>query len=223
MRRLGIRTLRGPDRPRRPARGRRARSSTGRRAASTSRTCSPMPDGARGHAAPARAPAGLAAAGRARLEADRGGQATRSTTASRSPASSAIRNVNRTVGGLLSSAVTEVHGADGPAAGDDPLHAARLGRAVVRRLAGAGRRADADRRRQRLHRQGPVRRRARRAPARRRDVRGRGERGRSATPCSTARPPAARSSAGSRASASRCATRAPARSSRASATTAAST
>ena len=112
---------------------------------------------------------------------------------------------------------------DGPAAGDDPLHAARLGRAVVRRLAGAGRRADADRRRQRLHRQGPVRRRARRAPARRRRVRRRGERDRSATPCSTARPRAGRSSAGWRASASRCATRAPARSSRASATTAAST
>ena len=121
------------------------------------------------------------------------------------------------------SAVTKVHGAAGPAAGDDPLHAARLGRAVVRRLAGAGRRADADRRRQRLHRQGPVRRRARRAPARRRDVRRRGERRSSATPCSTARPPAARSSAGSRASASRCATRARAPSSRASATTAAST
>ena len=87
-----------------------------------------------------------------------------------------IRNVNRTVGGLLSSAVTEVHGADGLRAGDDPLHAARLGRAVVRRLARARRGADADRRRQRLHGQGPVRRRARRPPARRRRLRGRGER-----------------------------------------------
>ena len=40
MARLGIAALRRPRRPRRPARGRRRRSSTGRRAASTSRTCS---------------------------------------------------------------------------------------------------------------------------------------------------------------------------------------
>ncbi len=88
----------------------------------------------------------------------------------------AIRNVNRTVGGLLSSAVTKVHGAAGLPPGTDPVHAARLGRAVVRRLARPGRRADADRRRQRLHGQGPVRRRAVRAPAREGGVRGRGER-----------------------------------------------
>ena len=36
---LGVRTARRADRPHRPARGRRARSTTGRRAASTSRTC----------------------------------------------------------------------------------------------------------------------------------------------------------------------------------------
>ena len=87
-----------------------------------------------------------------------------------------VRNVNRTVGGLLSSAVTKVHGAAGLPPRHDPLHAARQRRAVVRRVAGARRRADPVRRRQRLHRQGPVRRRADRAPARGRDVQGRGER-----------------------------------------------
>ena len=46
---LGLRSLRGADRPRRPARAPTTRSSTGRRAASTSRTCSrasTLPDGA---------------------------------------------------------------------------------------------------------------------------------------------------------------------------------
>ena len=40
-----------------------------------------------------------------------------------------IRNVHRCVGGILSSAVTEVHGAEGLPPETDPLHAARLGRA----------------------------------------------------------------------------------------------
>ena len=109
------------------------------------------------------------------------------------------------------------------AAGDHPLHAARLGRAVVRRVAGAGRRARPDRRRERLHRQGPVGRRRvrpaaggrRRSPPRRTSS--------SATRCSTAPRAAGRSSAASPASASRCATRARRPSWRASATTVAST
>ena len=64
----------------------------------------------------------------------------------------------------------------GPAARDDPVHAARQRRPVVRRVARAGRGADADRRRERLHRQGPVRWRAHRHAARGLAVRGRGER-----------------------------------------------
>ena len=66
----------------------------------------------------------------------------------------------------------------GPAAGDDPLHAARLRRPVVRRVARARRRADARRRRERLRRQGPVRRRARAAAAGGRRLPRRGERDR---------------------------------------------
>ena len=77
-----------------------------------------------------------------------------------------VRNVNRTVGAMLSHAVTKAHGAAGLPAGNDPVHAARLGRAVVRRLARAGDRADARRRRERLRRQGPLGRRPRRAAAR---------------------------------------------------------
>jgi hypothetical protein len=49
-----------------------------------------------------------------------------------------VRNVNRTVGGLLVALGHAGPRRRRPAAGDDPLHAARLGRPVVRRLAGAG-------------------------------------------------------------------------------------
>ncbi len=87
-----------------------------------------------------------------------------------------VRNVNRTVGGLLSSAVTKVHGAAGLPPRTIRFTLRGCGRAVVRRVAGARRRADPVRRRQRLHRQGPLRRRADRPPARGRDVQGRGER-----------------------------------------------
>ena len=99
----------------------------------------------------------------------------------------AVRNVNRTVGGMLSHWVAKVRGAAGLPPETIRFDAARLRRPVVRRLAGAGHRADADRRRQRLHGQGPVRRRRHRPPARRADLRRRGERRSSATPCSTAR------------------------------------
>ena len=84
---------------------------------------------------------------------------------------------NRTVGGLLSHAVT-VATARGAARRDDPVRAARLGRPVVRRVARARRRADAQRRRERLRRQGPLGRHDRDPAARGRDVRGRGERDR---------------------------------------------
>ena len=134
-----------------------------------------------------------------------------------------VRNVNRTVGGLLSSAVTKVHGAAGLPPGTIRFTLRGSRRPVVRRLARARRRADADRRRQRLHRQGPVRRRADRAPARGRDLQGRGERRHRQHRALRRDVAAARSSAGSPASASPCATPAPPPSSRASATTAAST
>ena len=82
MARLGIARFEDLDRPRRPARGRRRRSSTGRRAASTSRTScrADAPTGAplrRTHAqdSPLR--------GRARLGADRGSRGRRSTTGRR--------------------------------------------------------------------------------------------------------------------------------------------
>ena len=79
-----------------------------------------------------------------------------------------VRNVNRTVGGLLSHRGDEGARRGGAAAGDDPLHAARLRRPVLRRVARARDRAHARRRRERLRRQGALRRRARRAAARRR-------------------------------------------------------
>ena len=54
MRRLGIRTLRGPRSAASTCSRPTTRSTTGRRAASTSRTCSTMPDVPDGHAAAAR-------------------------------------------------------------------------------------------------------------------------------------------------------------------------
>ena len=120
----------------------------------------------------------LAAAGRARLAADRA----RAPGDRRGDAGDAarleIRNVNRTVGGLLSHEVTKRHGRGRPAAGHDPLHAARLGGPVVRRLARTGDRADALRRHERLRRQGALRRDDRRAAAGGRDLRRRGQRDR---------------------------------------------
>ena len=113
----------------------------------------------------------------------------------------------------------------GPARGLDRRRLRGLGRPELRRLAGARGDVHAARRRQRLRRQGALRRCLRGTSPRGhgRALQGRAERDRRATPCSTARPPAGPSSAASPASASPCATRAPGRSSRASATTAAST
>ena len=136
-----------------------------RRAASTSRRSShgPEADG------PRRRTEGAAAGARrrARLAADRGGtrrdrrrRADRGRVRDREPQPHGRR-----------AALERGHARarrGGPARRDDPLHAARLGRAVVRRVARAGHRADARRRRERLRRQGPLRRRARAAPARRR-------------------------------------------------------
>ena len=105
----------------------------------------------------ARPRAGLAARGRARLAADRGGRAgARARRAGR--AAFPIRNVNRTVGGLLSHEVTKAHGRPGCRDGTIRVALHRLGGPVVRRLARARHRADARGRRERLRRQGAVRR-----------------------------------------------------------------
>ena len=135
----------------------------------------------------------------------------------------AIRNVNRTVGTMLGHEVTKRYRGDGPARRHDRHHADRLGRAVVRRVRAARGDPAARGRRQRLRRQGPLRRPAR-GPARPgRDVRrGRADHRRQhdrlrrhVGPDLPERP--------RRASGSASATRAPRPSSRASATTGAST
>ena len=64
--------VRGPDRPRRPARRPTRRSTTGRRAASTSRTCCTMPELPGGATLRRARSQDSPLAGRARLEADRG-------------------------------------------------------------------------------------------------------------------------------------------------------
>ena len=86
-----------------------------------------------------------------------------------------ISNRDRTVGGMLSGEIVR-RGTRRPTSRDLP----RLGGAELRRLAGAGRRADRARRRQRLRGQGPLRRRDRgaarsRRPRRRRRGRDRRE------------------------------------------------
>ena len=113
----------------------------------------------------------------------------------------------------------------GPAGGLDRRRLRGLGRPELRRLAGAGGDVHAARRRQRLRRQGALRRRVRGAPARGhgRALQGRGERDRRQHGALRRDRRAGRSSAAWPASASPCATPARARSSRASAITAAST
>ena len=78
-----------------------------------------------------------------------------------------VRNVNRCVGGILSSHIARAHGAEGLPEDSVARDPARLGRPDLRRLAGPGRDLHAARRRQRLHGQGPVRRRRGGAAARR--------------------------------------------------------
>ena len=133
--------------------------------------------GAARRAAPPRAPAGVAAAGRARLGPDRG-RARRD----RPPQADhgAVRGAQRQPHGRRAALALGREGARRrrAAAGDDPLRPARVGRPVVRRVAGAGHRAVAGRRRERLLRQGAVRRRALGAAARRGRLRRRGERDR---------------------------------------------
>ncbi len=166
--------LRGSRRARRPPRGRRGGLALeGARRGPHARAV--LAPGHRRCPAPALASAGLAASGRAGLDADRGRQGRdRPSHADHRHLRRAQRQPHRRRAALE-------RGDPGPRrrrapARDDPLRAARLGRAVVRRLARARRRARAVRRRQRLHGQGPLRRRAVGAPAGRLDLQGRGER-----------------------------------------------
>ena len=69
-----------------------------------------------------------------------------------------VRNVNRTVGGILSGEIARRHGAERPARGHDRDLVHRLGRPELRRLARPRGDVLAARRDQRLRRQGPVRR-----------------------------------------------------------------
>ena len=85
-----------------------------------------------------------------------------------------VRNVNRTVGTMLGYEVTRRWGGEGLPAGHDRRPVPRFGWPVVRRLPAAGGHPAAGRGRQRLPRQGPVRRPADRGPRPGRPVRGRG-------------------------------------------------
>ena len=131
------------------------------------------------------------------------------TTARRCALELAVRNEHRSVGAMLGGEVVRRYGGDGLPDDTIDVHPARHGRPVVRRVRAARRDPAAARRRQRLRRQGPVRRAADRAPGRARAVRRRGARSSPATPSCTARPAARCSCAAGSASGSRCATPAP--------------
>ena len=178
MAELGIAPLRRSDRPRRPARGRRGgRPLEGARdrPLEPARMAPDVPAGTplrRTRAQDSPLPGALdwelielAEAGDRGRHAGRAPSCRSGTSTARSAACSRTRS-------------RVARGAEGLPRRDDPLHAARLGGPVVRRVARAGRRADALRRRERLHRQGPLRRHDRDPAARGRDVRGRGERDR---------------------------------------------
>ncbi len=87
----------------------------------------------------------------------------RSSAASRSRSSVPIRNVNRTVGTMLGSELTRRYGGEGLPDDTIDRHLPRLGRPELRRVRAAGHHAAPRGRRQRLLRQGPVGRHARRA------------------------------------------------------------
>ena len=168
--------LRGPDRADRAApvraRGRPLEGARGRPLAAARRARR-----AAGRPAAPRPAADLAAPRRAGLGPDRGGaRGDRPSQAGHR----AVRGAQRQPHGRRAALALDRQGPRraGPAAGDDPLRPRGLGRAVVRRVARAGRRALADRRRERLRGQGAVGRRALRPAAGVRDVRGRGERDR---------------------------------------------
>ncbi len=133
----------------------------------------PPPAGsAGGHAAATPAAAAVGARRRARLEPDQGRRAgARASRAGRARDAGAQRQPLRRRPAVEPDRTAPRR--RGPARGHGEGRAARLRRAELRRLAGTGRDVHAARRRQRLHRQGPVRRHRRRDAARRRDVRAR--------------------------------------------------
>ena len=138
-------------------------------------------------------------------------------------ASLPIRNVNRVVGTITGSEMTRKYGRGRVARRHHQAALHGLGGAELRRVRAARHDADAGRRRERLRRQGAVGRQADRLSRRARRRSSPRRTSSSATSRSTARPAARRSCAASRASGSASATAAPAPSSRAWATTAAST
>ena len=75
-----------------------------------------------------------------------------------------IRNVDRTVGAMLSGEIARKYGGAGSACRDHSLHIQRLGRTKLRRVSGAWRDARTRRRYQRLRRQGTLGRQADRVP-----------------------------------------------------------
>ena len=138
------------------------------------------------------------------------GQAGPRTTASRSAPS--WRSSTPIARSARSSATRSPSGGARTAAGrHDPLQVPRLGRAELRCVPGQGRHARTGRRRQRLRRQGPLRRPRDHLSARRARASCRRRTSSSATSRCTARPAARRSSAAGRPSGSASATAAPGR------------
>ena len=127
MAQLGFRTHRRDGRPRPSCSRCAARSTTGRRAASTSRRILYKPDGARGAtAAPARSRRTTASTGRStRRRCSTLARAGHRARRSRSRATLPIRNTNRVVGTMTGSEVTRRHGAAGLPDGHDPAHTSR--------------------------------------------------------------------------------------------------
>ena len=142
--------------------------------------------------------------------------------ASRCASSRDIRNVHRTVGAMLSGEVAKRYGHAGLPEDTIQISLTRQCRRQLRRVPGARRHAGADRRCQRLCRQGTVRRPRRRAPSAGATANPT-KTSSSAIPCCTARSPARRISRASPASASPCATPVRSRWWKAAATTAANT
>ena len=134
-----------------------------------------------------------------------------------------IRNVNRTVGTMLGHEITKVWKGAGLPDGTIDVRLTGSAGQSFGAFVPRGRHAAADRRRQRLPRQGAVRWRASSSARRRRRRSSPRSRSSPATSSPTARRAARSSCAASSASASACATPAPSPSPRASATTAAST
>ena len=119
-----------------------------------------------------------------------------------------IRNINRTVGTMLSGEIAKRYGHEGLP--DDTIHIRFAGSAgqSLRRVPRERRDDRSDRRHQRLLRQRACRAGASRSSLRPSSAASRARTSSPATSCSTAQSPAKRISAASRASALRCATRA---------------